>query len=71
MMDDVEVWLDPPCMPCQQDKVERAKPVGLLEPLPVPDRPWLAASDSNLPPLLKGPSFHQKQGTLFSGFGDG
>ncbi|RWR93436.1 reverse transcriptase [Cinnamomum micranthum f. kanehirae] len=29
--------------------VERAKPVGLLEPLPVPDRPWASISiDFNL-----------------------
>lgn len=34
---------------CKQDKVERAKPVGLLEPLPVPDRPWASISiDFNL-----------------------
>lgn len=29
---------------CQQDKVERAKAIGLLEPLPVPDRPWSSVS---------------------------
>ncbi|KAE8656515.1 hypothetical protein F3Y22_tig00117000pilonHSYRG00231 [Hibiscus syriacus] len=25
---------------CQQDKIENRKPTGLLEPLPVPQRPW-------------------------------
>ena len=28
------------CLTCQQDKVEQQKPVGLLEPLPVPERSW-------------------------------
>ncbi|KAJ7949948.1 Retrotransposon protein, putative, Ty3-gypsy subclass [Quillaja saponaria] len=28
------------CLICQQDKVERKKIAGLLEPLPVPTRPW-------------------------------
>ncbi|KAJ7943087.1 Retrotransposon protein, putative, Ty3-gypsy subclass [Quillaja saponaria] len=28
------------CLICQQDKVERKKVAGLLEPLPVPTRPW-------------------------------
>lgn len=48
MIDDVEVCNDPPCMQIGQG-VERAKPVGLLEPLPVPDRPWASISiDFNL-----------------------
>ena len=29
---------------CQQDKVEKVKVVGLLEPLPVPTRPWDSVS---------------------------
>ncbi|KAA0036006.1 reverse transcriptase [Cucumis melo var. makuwa] len=28
------------CLICQQDKVEKAKVVGLLKPLLVPTRPW-------------------------------
>ncbi|KAK8702737.1 hypothetical protein V6N13_021078 [Hibiscus sabdariffa] len=28
------------CLICHQDKVDRRKTVGLLEPLPVPNRPW-------------------------------
>ena len=28
------------CLICQQDKVEKAKVSGLLEPLTVPTRPW-------------------------------
>ncbi|KAJ7961417.1 Retrotransposon protein, putative, Ty3-gypsy subclass [Quillaja saponaria] len=32
------------CLICQQDKVERKKIAGLLEPLPVPTRPWESVS---------------------------
>lgn len=32
------------CLICQQDKVERNRPIGLLEPLPVPTRPWESVS---------------------------
>lgn len=32
------------CLIYQQDKVEKAKIVGLLEPLPVPTRPWESVS---------------------------
>ena len=32
------------CLICQQDKVEKAKVSGLLEPLPVPTRPWESVS---------------------------
>ena len=32
------------CLICQQDKVERCKPGGLLEPLPIPERPWESVS---------------------------
>ena len=42
------------CLTCQQDKVEQRKPVGLLEPLPVPERPWESISldfISSLPPV--------------------
>jgi hypothetical protein len=35
MIDDVDEYVST-CVVCQQNKVERAKPIGLLEPLPVP-----------------------------------
>ena len=30
------------CHVCQVDKTERKKETGLLQPLPVPERPWLS-----------------------------
>ena len=32
------------CLICQQDKVEKQKPTGMLDPLPVPTRPWESIS---------------------------
>ena len=32
------------CLICQQDKVEKQKPAGMLDPLPVPTRPWESIS---------------------------
>lgn len=32
------------CLLCQQDKSVRRKPAGLLEPLPIPVRPWVSVS---------------------------
>ncbi|KAA0065922.1 reverse transcriptase [Cucumis melo var. makuwa] len=32
------------CLICQQDKVEKAKVVGLLKPLPIPTRSWKSVS---------------------------
>ena len=43
MRDDVEGYTRT-CLICQQDKVERRKTPGLLEPLPVPSRPWESVS---------------------------
>ncbi|KAE8701616.1 Detected protein of unknown function [Hibiscus syriacus] len=37
--DSVELYVKT-CLVHQQDKVENRQPVGLLEPLPVPQRPW-------------------------------
>ena len=31
-------------MVCQQDKVERRRAAGLLQPLPVAERPWVSVS---------------------------
>ncbi|KAE8681498.1 Detected protein of unknown function [Hibiscus syriacus] len=39
MKDSVELYVKI-CLVCQQDKVENRQPAGLLEPLPVPQRPW-------------------------------
>ena len=43
MRDDVEEYVRT-CLTCQQDKVEHKKKAGLLEPLPVPKRPWESVS---------------------------
>ncbi|XP_020101642.1 uncharacterized protein LOC109719402 [Ananas comosus] len=43
MHEDVEAYVRT-CLVCQQDKVEHQRPGGLLEPLPVPSRPWESIS---------------------------
>ena len=43
MRDDVELYVKT-CLVCQQDKVEQSHPAGLLEPLPIPSRPWESVS---------------------------
>ncbi|KAA0053608.1 reverse transcriptase [Cucumis melo var. makuwa] len=43
MRDDVMQYTKT-CLICQQDKVEKVKVVGLLDPLPVPTRPWKSVS---------------------------
>ncbi|KAI3412628.1 Hydrolase_4 domain-containing protein [Psidium guajava] len=43
LRDDVEVYVRT-CLVCQQDKLEQKSPAGLLEPLPVPERPWESVS---------------------------
>ena len=37
----------------QQDKVEKQKPAGMLDPLPVPTRPWESISLDFIAGLLK------------------
>ncbi|RVW59550.1 Transposon Tf2-12 polyprotein [Vitis vinifera] len=37
--DEVEAYVRT-CLVCQQDKVEQRQPRGLLEPLPIAERPW-------------------------------
>lgn len=43
MEDDIEAYVKT-CLVCQQDKTERKKEAGLLQPLPVPEKPWVAIS---------------------------
>ena len=43
MENDVEAYIKT-CLVCQQNKTERKKSAGLLEPLPVPEKPWVSAS---------------------------
>ncbi|KAK9113309.1 hypothetical protein Syun_020106 [Stephania yunnanensis] len=43
MEEDVDQYVRT-CLVCQQDKTERRKAPGLLEPLPVPDRPFQSIS---------------------------
>ncbi|OWM75776.1 hypothetical protein CDL15_Pgr009420 [Punica granatum] len=43
LRDDVETFVKT-CLVCQQDKIEQKSPVGLLEPLPIPERPWESVS---------------------------
>ena len=43
MRDDVEAYVKT-CLVCQQDKVGKSKPAGLLEPLPIAERPWESVS---------------------------
>lgn len=43
MHDDVERYVKT-FLVCQQDKGKQKKPAGLLEPLPIPDKPWESIS---------------------------
>ncbi|KAL2243376.1 UNVERIFIED_CONTAM: Transposon Tf2-11 polyprotein [Sesamum indicum] len=43
MRDDVETHVRT-CLICQQDKADHQKKVGLLQPLPIPKRPWESVS---------------------------
>ena len=43
MWDDVELYVKT-CLVCQQDKIEQRPTAGLLEPLPIPERPWESIS---------------------------
>ncbi|KZV51417.1 hypothetical protein F511_20581 [Dorcoceras hygrometricum] len=43
MEDDVEHYVRT-CLFCQLDKTERLKEAGLLQPLPIPERPWQSVS---------------------------
>ncbi|KAL0437391.1 UNVERIFIED_CONTAM: Transposon Tf2-11 polyprotein [Sesamum radiatum] len=43
MQDDVETYVRT-CLICQQDKTDHQKKAGLLQPLPIPTRPWESVS---------------------------
>ncbi|PKI66399.1 hypothetical protein CRG98_013201 [Punica granatum] len=43
LRDDVEIFVKT-CLVCQQDKTEQKSAAGLLEPLPIPERPWESVS---------------------------
>ncbi|CAL5371561.1 unnamed protein product [Camellia sinensis] len=43
MEDDVEAYVKT-CLVCQLDKTERKKAAGLLQPLPIPTKPWVSVS---------------------------
>lgn len=43
MEDDIELYVKT-CLVCQKDKHERKKQAGLLQPLPIPERPWQSVS---------------------------
>ena len=39
MSKDVKIFIKS-CLQCQQNKVEQKKPIGLSQPLPIPNEPW-------------------------------
>ncbi|KAF7151574.1 hypothetical protein RHSIM_Rhsim02G0166800 [Rhododendron simsii] len=43
MQDNVEAYVKT-CLVCQQDKTERRKEAGLLQPLSIPEKPWVCVS---------------------------
>jgi hypothetical protein len=43
LREDVELYVKT-CLVCQQDKRSQRKEAGLLQPLPVPDKPWASVS---------------------------
>ena len=43
MEHDVEAYVKT-CLVCQQDKVKRQCEAGLLQPLPIPKKPWVSVS---------------------------
>ena len=43
MRSDIEAYVKT-CLVCQQDKIEQQVPAGLLQPLPIPERPWESVS---------------------------
>ncbi|XP_017621263.1 uncharacterized protein LOC108465452 [Gossypium arboreum] len=56
MGEDVETYMKT-CLVCQQDEVELKSPVGLLQPLPIPERPWESVSMDFIVGLPKSDGF--------------
>ncbi|KAI5671867.1 hypothetical protein M9H77_12231 [Catharanthus roseus] len=56
MQDEVESYVRT-CLICQQDKVEPNAPSGLLDPLPIPKRPWESVSIDFITSLPKSEGF--------------
>ncbi|KAI5667635.1 hypothetical protein M9H77_17488 [Catharanthus roseus] len=56
MQDEVESYVRT-CLICQQDKVEQNAPSGLLDPLPIPKRPWESVSMDFITSLPKSEGF--------------
>ncbi|KAI5681851.1 hypothetical protein M9H77_03079 [Catharanthus roseus] len=56
MQDEVESYVRT-CLICQQDKVEQQAPAGLLDPLPIPKRPWESVSMDFITSLPKSEGF--------------
>ncbi|KZV50122.1 hypothetical protein F511_27684 [Dorcoceras hygrometricum] len=56
MRDSVELYVKT-CLVCQQDKVANKQPAGLLEPLPIPDRPWDSITMDFISELSKSEGF--------------
>lgn len=56
MRDMVELYVKT-CLVCQQDKVEAKASAGLLEPLPIPERPWDSVSMDFISALPKSEGF--------------
>ncbi|KAG8382501.1 hypothetical protein BUALT_Bualt05G0083800 [Buddleja alternifolia] len=54
--DGVEVYVRT-CLVCQQDKTVNQQPAGLLEPLPIPNRPWESISMDFISALPKFEGF--------------
>ncbi|KAL0416333.1 UNVERIFIED_CONTAM: Transposon Ty3-I Gag-Pol polyprotein [Sesamum latifolium] len=52
MRDDVETYVLT-CLICQQDKADHQKKAGLLQPLPIPTRPWESVSMDYISELPK------------------
>ena len=52
MEDDVELYVRT-CLVCQQDKTLRQREAGLLQPLPIPERPWVSVSMDFIVGFLK------------------
>ncbi|KAL0302397.1 UNVERIFIED_CONTAM: hypothetical protein Scaly_3034200 [Sesamum calycinum] len=52
MRDDVETYVRT-CLICQQDKADHQNEAGLLQPLPIPKRPWESVSMDDISGLPK------------------